>query len=173
MSWIIHSRKIIQSYILCVLMGTLVVPPEATFLDQTMPVWEDMAKARAWPIFFFVAGVVSIRAAGDPSCFQGSNRANGACFSTNTSLNCLQALGHPSFLLCSGKTEYRVKWKMHWRAALLLSSPGVSPTWLTPDCPLHKHVCTDFPGHGFNPSGKIPHAAEQLSPCATTTEPAL
>ena len=29
-------------------------------------------------------------------------------------------------------------------------------------------------GHGFKPwSGKIPHAAEQLSPCATTTEPVL
>ena len=29
-------------------------------------------------------------------------------------------------------------------------------------------------GHGFNPwSGKIPHAEEQLSPCTTTTEPAL
>ena len=29
-------------------------------------------------------------------------------------------------------------------------------------------------GHGFEPwSGKIPHAAEQLSPCTTTTEPAL
>ena len=28
-------------------------------------------------------------------------------------------------------------------------------------------------GHGFEPwSGKIPHAAEQLSPCTTTTEPA-
>ena len=28
-------------------------------------------------------------------------------------------------------------------------------------------------GHGFNPrSGKIPHAVEQLSPCATATEPA-
>ena len=28
-------------------------------------------------------------------------------------------------------------------------------------------------GHGFEPwSGKIPHAVEQLSPCATTTEPA-
>ena len=27
-------------------------------------------------------------------------------------------------------------------------------------------------GHRFNPwSGKIPHAMEQLSPCATTTEP--
>nr|XP_058902079.1 pyruvate dehydrogenase phosphatase regulatory subunit, mitochondrial-like [Kogia breviceps] len=29
-------------------------------------------------------------------------------------------------------------------------------------------------GHRFEPwSGKIPHAAEQLSPCATSTEPAL
>ena len=29
-------------------------------------------------------------------------------------------------------------------------------------------------GHGFDPwSGKIPHAAEQLSPCTTTTEPVL
>ena len=29
-------------------------------------------------------------------------------------------------------------------------------------------------GHGFEPwSGKVPHAAEPLSPCATTTEPAL
>ena len=29
-------------------------------------------------------------------------------------------------------------------------------------------------GHGFDPwSGKIPHAVEQLSPCAKTTEPAL
>ena len=29
-------------------------------------------------------------------------------------------------------------------------------------------------GHGFEPgSGKIPRAAEQLGPCATTTEPAL
>ena len=28
-------------------------------------------------------------------------------------------------------------------------------------------------GHGFKPwSGKMPHATEQLSPCATTTEPA-
>ncbi|KAJ8794086.1 hypothetical protein J1605_019078 [Eschrichtius robustus] len=29
-------------------------------------------------------------------------------------------------------------------------------------------------GHGFEPwSGKIPHASEQLSLCATTTEPVL
>ncbi|KAJ8779396.1 hypothetical protein J1605_012685 [Eschrichtius robustus] len=31
-----------------------------------------------------------------------------------------------------------------------------------------------FRGHGFEPwSRKIPHAAEQLSPCTTTTEPVL
>ena len=34
-------------------------------------------------------------------------------------------------------------------------------------------ICLPMQGHGFEPwSGKIPHAAEQLSPCATTTEPA-
>ena len=33
-------------------------------------------------------------------------------------------------------------------------------------------ICLPMQGHGFEPwSGKIPHAAEQLSPCATTTEP--
>ena len=36
---------------------------------------------------------------------------------------------------------------------------------------LRMHQCM---GHGFEPwSGKIPHATEKLSPCATTTEPAL
>ena len=35
-------------------------------------------------------------------------------------------------------------------------------------------VCLPCRGHEVKPwSGKIPHAAEQLSPCATTTEPAL
>ena len=35
-------------------------------------------------------------------------------------------------------------------------------------------ICLPMQGHGFEPwSGKIPHAAEQLSPCATTTESAL
>ena len=29
-------------------------------------------------------------------------------------------------------------------------------------------------GHGFDPwSGKVPHATEQVTPCTTTTEPAL
>ena len=47
-----------------------------------------------------------------------------------------------------------------------------------------KNLSRDFPGgavvknppanSGFEPwAGKIPHAAEQLRPCATTTEPAL
>ena len=36
-----------------------------------------------------------------------------------------------------------------------------------------KESACQFRGHGFEPwSGKIPHAAEQLSQCATTTEPA-
>ena len=35
-------------------------------------------------------------------------------------------------------------------------------------------ICYQCRGHGFEPwSRKIPHATEQLSPCATTTEPAL
>ena len=34
-------------------------------------------------------------------------------------------------------------------------------------------ICLPMQGHGFEPwSGKIPHAAEQLSPGTTTTEPA-
>ena len=32
-------------------------------------------------------------------------------------------------------------------------------------------IACHYSGHGFEPwSGKIPHAMEQLSPCATTTE---
>ena len=35
-------------------------------------------------------------------------------------------------------------------------------------------VCLPMQGTRFKPwSGKIPHAAEQLKPCATTTEPVL
>ena len=35
-------------------------------------------------------------------------------------------------------------------------------------------ICCQCRGHGFKPwSRKIPHAAEQLNPCTTTTEPAL
>ena len=37
-----------------------------------------------------------------------------------------------------------------------------------------KNLPANAGGHGFEPwSGKIPHAAEQLSPCAITTEPEL
>ena len=33
-------------------------------------------------------------------------------------------------------------------------------------------ICLPMQGHGFDPwAGKIPHAAEQLNPCTTTTEP--
>ena len=35
-------------------------------------------------------------------------------------------------------------------------------------------ICLPVQGRGFDPwSGRIPHAAEQLSLCATSTEPAL
>ena len=37
-----------------------------------------------------------------------------------------------------------------------------------------KELACQCKGHGFEPwPGKIPHATEQLSPCATTTEPEL
>ena len=37
-----------------------------------------------------------------------------------------------------------------------------------------KESACQYRGHGFDPwSGKIPHAVEQLSLCATATEPAL
>ena len=36
-----------------------------------------------------------------------------------------------------------------------------------------KRICLPMQGHRFEPwSRKIPYAAEQLSPCATTPEPA-
>ena len=64
-----------------------------------------------------------------------------------------------------------LKKKCHWYT-YLLGSEGASlvAQWL--------RICLAMPGilDGilFNPwSGKIPHAAEQLSPCITTTEPAL
>ena len=42
-----------------------------------------------------------------------------------------------------------------------------------PGTPVVKTPSFHCRGHGFDPwSGKIPHAVEQLSPCATTTEPA-
>ena len=41
-------------------------------------------------------------------------------------------------------------------------------------CGSKKRICLPMQGNGFEPwSRKIPHAAEQLSPCATTTEPVL
>ena len=43
--------------------------------------------------------------------------------------------------------------------------------WDSPGGPVVKNPPAR--GHGFNPqSGKIPHAVELLSPCATATEPA-
>ena len=46
---------------------------------------------------------------------------------------------------------------------------GVPPWWFS-----GKESTCQCRRHGFNPwSGKIPHAAEQLSSCATATEPVL
>ena len=57
--------------------------------------------------------------------------------------------------------------KLIWRKVLVKKSLGASlvAQWL--------RICLPMQGHGFEPwSGKIPHAAEQLGPWATTTEPA-
>ena len=54
--------------------------------------------------------------------------------------------------------------KTRWERRDILDFPGGA---------LVKNPPTNAGGQGFEPwSGKIPHAAEQLSPCATTTEPA-
>ena len=54
-----------------------------------------------------------------------------------------------------------------WKGEKEISLPGFPVAqWLRITCQCR--------GHGFKPwSGKIPHATEQLSPCATTTEPVL
>ena len=61
-----------------------------------------------------------------------------------------------SFIL---KVMFTIGNKMKYRASLVAQ-------WL--------RICLPLQVHRFEPwSGKIPHAAEQLRPCATTTEPAL
>ena len=58
-------------------------------------------------------------------------------------------------------------WKSEHRTTLEISTLGL-PWW----CSSWESACW-CRGPGFEPwSGKIPHATEQLSPCATTTEPA-
>ena len=66
-----------------------------------------------------------------------------------------------------------------------LGYPSPPPPWRDPPCSCQNGPFQDFPGVSvvkesacqcrrcrFNPqSGKIPHAAEQLCPCTTTTEP--
>ena len=55
---------------------------------------------------------------------------------------------------------------------LLLVKKGNSGDF--PGSTVVKNPPANAGGHGFDPwSWKISHAAEQLSPCATTTEPAL
>ena len=53
---------------------------------------------------------------------------------------------------------------------LLIENPGNGLPW----CFGGEGSACQCRRHGFDPSsGKIPHAWEQLSPCATTTEPVL
>ena len=60
-------------------------------------------------------------------------------------------------IYCCNKTIPRGLFKKkYWRTSLVAQ-------WL--------RICLPMQGTGVR-SGKIPHAAEQLSPCATTTEPA-
>ena len=50
----------------------------------------------------------------------------------------------------------------------------VNGRWDFPGGTVVKNPSANAGGHRFEPwSRKIPHAAEQLSPCATATEPAL
>ena len=59
--------------------------------------------------------------------------------------------------------------KMQWANLILKASKIGLPWW-----PSGQESACQCRGHGFQPwSGKIPHAAEPLSPCATTTEPVL
>ena len=55
------------------------------------------------------------------------------------------------------------------------SDEWIKKTWAGfPGGAVVKNPPANAGGHGFEPwSGKIPRAAEQLSPCATTTEPVL
>ena len=57
---------------------------------------------------------------------------------------------------------------VHFRYLTILSiKPQLGLPWW---CNGYESAC-QCRGHGFDPwSGKIPRAAEQLSPCATTTE---
>ena len=55
-----------------------------------------------------------------------------------------------------------------WNSIAKIPSKGL-PWWRSG----WESACQDR-GHGFNPwSGKIPHAVEQLGPCATATDPVL
>ena len=51
---------------------------------------------------------------------------------------------------------------------------SIKGVWDFPGCAVVENLLADAGDTGFEPwSRKIPHAAEQLSQCATTTEPAL
>ena len=72
--------------------------------------------------------------------------------------------------LIIGEIQIKIMMRYHLtpvRMSILKKTRGL-PWW----CSGWESAC-QFRGHGLEPwSGKIPHAAEQLGPWATTTEPA-
>ena len=72
------------------------------------------------------------------------------------------SLGRPSYMVILRIPSLTTT--LYW--TLSVAKEGL-PWWFT----VEEFAC-QCRGYGFNPwSGKIPHAMEQLSPCATTTEP--
>ena len=67
------------------------------------------------------------------------------------------------------KFYIRVKWLAELYIDIITSENSL---WQASLVAQWLRIACQSRGHGFKPwSGKIPHAAEQLSPCATTTEP--
>ena len=107
---------------------------------------------------------------------------NNKCWSDCGEMRTLGSKG--DVVKVTNKNTLEVLWKSkHW-----VTSPSITPTAgpITRENENQKVTGWGLPwwrsgwesacrcrGHGFEPwSGKIPHAAEQLGPCATTTEPA-
>ena len=76
------------------------------------------------------------RAARDSSHFQAPNKANGACFSTNASLNRLQALD--TFLLWRAKLKSQTENSLTCHSALI--KHWCQSNIATPNSPLHKNI---------------------------------
>ena len=87
---------------------------------------------------------------------------------------------HVSFQGCKHITVtlieqyHQRKVQIKWHSKLLLHSQVLIIMSGFPWCLSGEESPNQCRGQGFNPwSRKIPHATEQLSPCATTTEPML